>query len=309
MPFQRLNPSAPVGSVWVRIPPRARSLTPSGTVAYRHIRAMPHAMMRARYGTVDARAIGSAVGRASGGAGYIRFVDSGTRLATTFAEVARMFLSERDLDVILPTIVALGVSEIEACESAGIELVEKRKVIRPVVASSDIARNISRVQNEVGEGPCLSAIADHETYRTDDLQQDDRWPRFAAQAFQETDVRSILGFRLFAEEDTMGALNLYSSRPNAFDDEAVVVGSALAAHAAIAMSWARERAYMQQAIENRDVIGQAKGLLMAHKSIGSDAAFDLLRRASQSLNVKTDEVAERVVHHRTDPEKGLRASQ
>ena len=219
-----------------------------------------------------------------------------------------MFLSERDLDVILLKIVALGVSEVDACESAGIELVEK-KVIRPVAASSGIARNISRVQNEVGEGPCLSAIADHETYRTDDLEQDDRWPRFAARAFQETNVRSILGFRLFAEEDTMGALNLYSSRPNAFDDEAVVIGSILAAHAAIAMSWARERAYLQRAIENRDVIGEAKGLLMAHKSVGSDAAFELLRRASQRLNVKVHQVAERVVRNRTDPEKGLRALQ
>lgn len=235
-------------------------------------------------------------------------VDPGTRLATTFAEVARMFLSERDLEVILPEIVALGVAEVEACESAGIELVENR-VVRPVAASSEVARTISRVQNEVGEGPCLSAIADHETYRTDDLELDDRWPKFAAQAYRETNVRSILGFRLFADEDTMGALNLYSSRPNAFDDQAVAIGSILAAHAAIAMSWARERAYMQGAIENRDVIGQAKGLLMAHEDIDDGAAFELLRRASQDLNVKLHVVAERVVHHRTDPGKGLRTSQ
>lgn len=226
--------------------------------------------------------------------------DRGTRLATTFAEIARTLLSERDLDTILRKIVAVAVEEVDACESAGIELVEKR-VIRPVAASSDVARQISAVQNEVGEGPCLSAIEEHETFRTDDLEQDDRWPKFSELARTETDVRSILGFRLFADEDTMGALNLYSSKPNAFDAGALAVGAILAAHAAVAMSWARERDRMQMAIANRDIIGQAKGLLMARRNIDGDAAFELLRDASQRLNVKLHLVAEQVVDP-TDPE-------
>lgn len=222
-----------------------------------------------------------------------------TQLATRFAEVARTLLAERDLDKILRKILGVAVVEIDACESAGIELIEKG-VIRSVAASSEVARRISEVQNEVGEGPCLSAIAEHETFRTDDLREDDRWPAFAARARTDTDVRSILGFRLFAEEDTMGALNLYSSRPNAFDGEALATGSILAAHAAVAMSWARERVYMQDAIDSRDVIGQAKGMLMARRNITADAAFELLRDASQRLNVKVGRVADQVIHQ-TDP--------
>lgn len=225
--------------------------------------------------------------------------DRSTQLATTFAQVARTLLSERDLDTILRKIVAVAVEEIDACESAGIELIEKR-VIRLFAASSEVAHRISEAQNEVGEGPCLSAIEEHATFRTDDLERDDRWPAFAARVRTDTDVRSILGFRLFAEEDTMGALNLYSSRPNAFDAQALATGSILAAHAAIAMSWAREREYMQAAIDNRDVIGQAKGLLMARRNITGDAAFELLRQASQRLNVKLQSVAEQVIHQ-TDP--------
>lgn len=225
--------------------------------------------------------------------------DRGTRLATTFAEVARTLLSESDLDTILHMIVAVAVKEIDACESAGIELIERR-VIRPVAASSELAHRISEVQNEVGEGPCLSAIDEHEVFRTDDLERDDRWPAFAARASTDTDVRSILGFRLFAEEDTMGALNLYSSRSNAFDEQALATGAILAAHAGIAMSWAREREYMRTAIDNRDVIGQAKGMLMARRNVTADAAFELLRDASQRLNVKLYQVAEQVINP-TDP--------
>jgi GAF domain-containing protein len=220
--------------------------------------------------------------------------DEGTRLASTFAHVARKLLAEHDLDSILREILAVALAEVGACEGAGIDLIEKR-VVRPIASSSDMAQRIARIQNEVGEGPCLSAIREHETFRTDDLEADPRWPKFAVRASAETNVRSILGFRLFAEEDTMGALNLYSSRTAAFDDKAVAIGSILAAHAAIAMSSARERDYMHTALENRDVIGQAKGILMSRDGIDADAAFEVLREASQRLNVKIREVADQVI--------------
>ena len=93
----------------------------------------------------------------------------------------------------------------------------------------------------------------------------------------------------------MGALNLYSSRTAAFDDKAVAIGSILAAHAAIAMSAARERDYMHIALENRDVIGQAKGILMSRDGIDAHAAFEALREASQRLNLKVREVADQVI--------------
>lgn len=220
--------------------------------------------------------------------------DEGTRLASTFAGVARKLLAEQDLDSILRGIVAVAVAEVGACESAGIELVEKR-VVRPIAPSSEMAAHIAQIQNEVGEGPCLSAIQEHETFRTADLEHDARWPKFAVRASAETDVRSILGFRLFAEEDTMGALNLYSSRTAAFDERAVAIGSILAAHAAIAMSTARERDYMHTALENRDTIGQAKGILMHRDGIDADEAFEVLREASQRLNQKLREVADQVI--------------
>ena len=229
--------------------------------------------------------------------------DRETGLATTFAGVARDLLSQDDLDSILRRIADVAVAEVDGCESASIDLIEKRTV-RSVVATSALALRVGELQNEVGEGPCLSAIREHETFHTQDLDREERWPTFTARVRDELDVRSMLGFRLFAEEDTMGALNLHSSQPDAFDEQAVVVGSILAAHAAIAMSWAREREYMQAAIDNRDVIGQAKGILMAHRDITGDEAFELLRGASQRLNIKVVELARQVID-RVAPELGV----
>lgn len=150
------------------------------------------------------------------------------------------------------------------------------------------------VQYETDQGPCLDAIREHETFKTDDLAKEDRWPKFSSRAAEETGVASMLSFRLFAEADTMGALNLYSKQRGAFDEEALAVGSVFATHAAVALAGAQHDEQMEKALRGRDVIGQAKGILMAQQHVTADEAFDILRRASQSMNIKLRELAERV---------------
>lgn len=214
-------------------------------------------------------------------------------MAETFAGLARLLLAEEDLTEILRKIVAAGVSAIDACDHAGIDLVENRRVT-PVAPSDEFAATVARIQDETGEGPCLSAIEEHEVFYLEDLVRDERWPAFAARCRAETDISSVLGFRLYADEDTMGALNLYAQRPHAFDAEAIAIGSVLAAHAAVAMATERRRLYLMDAIENRDIIGQAKGVLMEREDLDADEAFALIRQASQRTNVKVRVVAEQI---------------
>jgi len=130
----------------------------------------------------------------------------------------------------------------------------------------------------VGEGPCLDAIREHDVFQTDNLADDARWPDFARRAAEETGVASVLAFRLFIEADRMGALNLFSRDTAAFDAEDRAVGSIFAAHAAVALSAANQQDQMERGMASRDVIGQAKGILMARQRIGADEAFDMLRR-------------------------------
>jgi hypothetical protein len=104
----------------------------------------------------------------------------------------------------------------------------------------------------------------------------------------------MLAFRLFVEERTLGALNLYSRHEEAFDAEARAVGAVFATHAAVALSTAQHDAQMEQALAGRDLIGQAKGILMSREGVTADQALDMLREASQRLNMKLREVAERV---------------
>jgi len=54
-------------------------------------------------------------------------------------------------------------------------------------------------------------------------------------------------------------------------------------------------ARLQARLETMPVIEQAKGILMAQHRCGPDEAFDLLRRASQSANVRISVLAARMV--------------
>lgn len=215
-------------------------------------------------------------------------------LAETFAAVARALLAEPTLDATLHRIVMSAVETIDGCQSAGISLISRRKVTTPA-ASDETPLRVDAIQYETGEGPCLSAIRDHEVFCTDDLASEDRWPAFSARTAEETGVHSMLAFRLFAEEDTMGALNLYSTTPAAFRRDAQVIGSVFAAHAAVALSNAREVDGLQKALDSRALIEQAKGIIMFSTGRTSEEAFQLLAEQSQALNEKVRDVAAGIV--------------
>jgi transcriptional regulator with GAF, ATPase, and Fis domain len=219
-------------------------------------------------------------------------------LAQVLAEVARSLLAETSLKATLNRICELAVATIDGCDHAGVSLVEGR-TISTQGSSDDVATRVDAIQYETGEGPCLDAIRDHEVVVTDDLATEERWPDFASRTVVDVGARSMLSFRLFADEDTLGALNLYSREPGAFGDESREFGCLFAAHAAVAMSSAKQHEQMEEALRSRDVIGQAKGILMARQGVTEDQAFDMLRRASQRLNVKLREVAERVAGSRS----------
>jgi GAF domain-containing protein len=219
--------------------------------------------------------------------------DESVELAEVFGEVARQLLSEHLVPATLQRIVELAVEHLEACEHAGITVIEAGRVLSPA-SSDDVPRIVDAIQAEVGEGPCVDAIVEHEVFITGDLLSERRWPQFSRRAHQETGVTSILSIRLFVEHDTMGALNLYSTQVDAFDATDVALAAVFATHAAVAMSAARREAHLERKAASHDLIGRAKGIVMALRHISDDDAFALLRDASQRLNVKLTAVAQRV---------------
>ncbi|TKG68282.1 MULTISPECIES: GAF and ANTAR domain-containing protein [Prauserella] len=190
------------------------------------------------------------------------------QVAHALSEVARSLTAEPDLHQTMKGIVTAAVATIPGAEYAGVSLLEAGQ-LRTVAPSDDLVARLDELQHELGEGPCVDAIAEHHTYRTGNLADDSRWPKFADTA-ASLGVASVLGFRLFATSTTLGALNLYSSQRDAFDADAEHIGELFAAHAAVALIGSQEQAQLRTALGTRDVIATAKGILM-HRHRRTDA--------------------------------------
>jgi GAF domain-containing protein len=159
-----------------------------------------------------------------------------------------------------------------------------------------VPRKLDELQQKYQQGPCWDAIWDHHTVRVDDFESEPRWPEFVAAALAETPVRSGMSIQLYTDEAELGALNLYSERPHIFDAHVEEIALALAAHAAIAFSGARRSEQFRSALASRDIIGQAKGIVMERYKINAVAAFTLLMKVSQTSNTPVHEIARRLVY-------------
>ena len=167
---------------------------------------------------------------------------------------------------------------------------------------------IDQLQIESGEGPCLDAATQRTTFYADDLIDDPRWPTFGPPAVA-TGVRSVLAYSLSTARPS--ALNMYARLPAAFGATDRAQGQLFATLARLAIDSAEQRASdkskagnLADALRTRELIGQAQGILMERERITADQAFDVLRRASQHMNIKLREVAETLVETGESPDTG-----
>jgi GAF domain-containing protein len=233
---------------------------------------------------VDNREDGVRLARDSGG----DLPEAG--LARDLSDLARQMQAKMSMDSLMDSIVAAAVREIDGAEYAGISAILGRHV-QTQAASDDLVVEIDHLQYRAGDGPCLTSLRENVTVRSGDLEREERWPKFARDAAARG-IRSVLSVQLFVEGDNLGALNLYSRVPDAFTDDDETVALLLAAHAAIAIQGSRSENNLRAAMVNRDIIGQAKGILMERYKIDHLAAFQLLSKASQETNRKLYVVAE-----------------
>jgi GAF domain-containing protein len=227
-------------------------------------------------------------------------------LARVLSRTARLLQEEhRDLEGTLQAVTASAVHVVPHVDECGISYVIGRRRVVPRAATADLPRLVDELQERVGQGPCLDAVWEHEVVRVDDVAGEDRWPDFAREA-AALGAGSMLCFRLFVQGDRLGALNLYARTPHALDEESEDVGRVLAAHAAVAIAGAEHEQDLRTALGSRDVIGQAKGILMERHRLTADQAFGVLARVSQELNRKLVDVAREVTDTGTVPGAGRR---
>jgi GAF domain-containing protein len=220
-------------------------------------------------------------------------------VAQHLAEIATILLAPGTVDDTLQQIVLLAAQAIENCDEAG--LCEAGSVHGRTRPTSELIGDLDQLQTELHEGPCVDALAGQNSVYVHDLSEGSQWPSFGPKALR-AGWRSVLAYRLSTGTETLGALQLYARLPGAFNPTDRAQGLIFAAHAGMALSLAvtqetdRERTdNLQLALASREIIGQAQGILMERERITADQAFDLLRRASQHLNLKLRDVAQSLV--------------
>lgn len=225
-----------------------------------------------------------------------------TALAMAFATIAQHLYDADTLEAVLDRVVEVAVAAVAGCDSASITISEKSR-FRTGASTHTAAAEVDQAQYQVHEGPSLTAIDNTMVYAP--TFPDDRWPALGTRPI-EYGVRSVVSYRLggadpLTEASLTGSLNSYGDAPNAFEREAREIGLVLAAHASVAARAVQERASLErleynlrEALSSREVIGQAKGILMERLNLTPDDAFDALRRASQGLNLKLRDIAQKL---------------
>ncbi|MFB9233964.1 GAF and ANTAR domain-containing protein [Plantactinospora siamensis] len=215
-------------------------------------------------------------------------------MAVRLGDLARTLEDAADLQTTLDGIVRAAVEMVPGADHAGIMQVRRRRELTTSAATGELVVAVDRVQYRTGQGPCLEALYQHRTVRLPDGRLERRWPAFVA-GLDEHGIGSMLSCQLYVHRDDLGALNLYAEQPKSFTDESEQIALLFAAHASVALATATRMAQLGQALDSRDIIGQAKGILMERHRVTSDRAFAMLVRVSQDLNVKLADVAHHLV--------------
>ncbi len=228
------------------------------------------------------------------------------------AELSRLLLEEDELEVILQGIASLAVAVIPACEEAGVTL-ESDGHISVRTTTGPIAATVDAYQYEIDEGPCVAAGDREHPVLIENMAGEDRWPRSASFAAGQG-VKSSYSIPMTLGAEVIGVLNLYSV-DDAFGADDEVTGAKFAEQAAIAVRHATAFAKtkdmiedLHRALESRDIIGAAVGIMMHRDGTSIDNAFNRLKEISQQENLKLRAVAESIIgQFQEDPMADVRA--
>ena len=215
--------------------------------------------------------------------------------------LSRLLLAEETLETTFGRVASLACRTLPPCDLASVTMINDGQASTPV-QTHPLADDLDSAQYRSQRGPCLEAYSIRQVVRGTVPESAPRWPEFMAAA-AKAGIRSVLAVPLVASDRPLGALNLYSRTAESYseaDEETAVLFSEQAA-VACANAEVYWRTYnltehLREALESRDVIGQAKGILMARRGCTPDAAFEALRTASQHRNIKLREIAEQVVY-------------
>lgn len=221
-------------------------------------------------------------------------------LQSAFLELSSTVLGSEPVEATMRRVAELAAGAVEGADQVSVTLIRKAKPVT-VAFTGDLAVALDERQYDEGFGPCVDAARTSRTIAIADTSSDEGYRDFA-EACRRRGVQRTLSVGLPADQQVMGAINLYGLGRMPFDGEAIQAAETFAQFASIALanaavySSAVELAdQMHTAIRSRSAIEQAKGIIMAQRKCSADDAFEFLTSRSQASNTKLREVAREIV--------------
>lgn len=200
-----------------------------------------------------------------------------------------------DIDTTLHALLSTAVDCVPGAEHAAIAMNRHREV-QTVMATGGCPAALEGIRRR-HKGMWQRADRQDQVLCIDDVTVERRWPRYCRDVADETSIRSIMTIPLFTDRRRAGVLSFYAERPYAFDAKSAELGLITATHIAVAWTMLRHDQQFHTALASRDLIGQAKGIVMERFKVDGERAFALLSRLSQNSNTPIVEIARRLVHN------------
>ena len=220
--------------------------------------------------------------------------------------LADTLVDDYDVVELLSRLVMTSVELLDVT-AAGLLLMDGSGTLHPMASSNEDARLLELFQLQNEEGPCLESVRTGDVVNVPDLNEAlARWPRFSRAAL-DRGFHSVHAVPLRLRDERIGGLNLFSADqpPLGKTDHRVV--QALADVATIAILQQRSLSVadllteqLQNALNSRIVIEQAKGVLAESHGLEMGEAFETLRAHARSTNQRLSDVAEQIVTRQLD---------
>lgn len=233
--------------------------------------------------------------------------------ADDLEQLVDLIASMEDIKSVLDDLTGYAASAMSSTTGIPIECavtLHRRKRTATIGGSSGRAVVIDRIEQSLGDGPCIEALDTGVPVLLGDVSSDSRWPEYRS-ALAAAGIASSLGIPVTLKNDAGAVLDFFAPVSGIFSEQAVADGmrfgemAGKALRLAVRIASADQRAEnLKAAMDTRTVIDVASGIIMAQNNCSKDQAFELLRSASNSRNQKLNEIAEALVNRFSGPGDG-----
>ena len=229
----------------------------------------------------------------------------GALLSQRFVALADSLVADYDVVDLLEGLVQTCVDLLDV-DQGGLLLIDQRGHLQVVAASSEATRLLELLQLQSDEGPCLECVATGRAVTAPDLSTEQaRWPTFAPAA-TSVGFSAVYALPLRLREETIGGLNLFvDGGRDDLDEDDLRIAQALADVATIGILQQRSISrssllaeQLQNALNSRIVVEQAKGVLAERGGLEMQVAFEMLRGYARAHRRRLSDVAADVVRER-----------